>query len=46
MGVRSRRYCLLVDDTVVKIANIEEGVGLENSTADKIMQDLEARKAS
>lgn len=44
MGVRSRRYCLLVDDTIVKIANIEEGGGLETSTADRIMSDMEAGK--
>ncbi|KAG0616406.1 hypothetical protein M758_5G112700 [Ceratodon purpureus] len=46
MGIRSRRYCLLVDDTVVKIANIEEAGGLEVSTADRIMQDLETSKGS
>lgn len=43
MGVRSRRYCLLVDDTIVKIANIEGG-GLETSTADRIMSDLDSGK--
>lgn len=46
MGVRSRRYCLLIDDTIVKIANIEAAGGLETSTADRMMADLEAIKGT
>ena len=46
MGVRSRRYCLLVDDTIVKIANIEAGGALEISTADNMIEDLQAGKGS
>jgi len=29
-------------DTIVKIANIEKAVGLETSTADRMMADVEA----
>lgn len=44
MGVRSRRYCLLIDDTIVKIANIEADGGLEASTADRLVADLKTIK--
>lgn len=44
MGVRSRRYCLYIDDLWVKIANIEEGGALELSTAARIISDLESGK--
>ncbi|CAK9879149.1 unnamed protein product [Sphagnum jensenii] len=44
MGVRSRRYCLLIDDLFVKIANIEEGGALQMSTAKQIMEDLDSGK--
>lgn len=44
MGVRSRRYSLMICDTVVRIANIEEGGGLETSTASRMLKDLNTGK--
>jgi peroxiredoxin len=40
LGVRSRRYALLVDDLVVKTANIEEGGGFEVSSGEAILEAL------
>jgi peroxiredoxin len=33
MGMRSRRYSMLVEDGVVKTLNVEEGTGAEASGA-------------
>ncbi|KAK1303451.1 Peroxiredoxin-2C [Acorus calamus] len=40
LGVRSRRFALLVDDLVVKVANIEEGGEFTVSGADEILSAL------
>lgn len=40
MGTRSRRYSMLVEDGVVKQLNLEEGPGLEVSSADKMLSSL------
>lgn len=40
LGVRSRRFCLLVDDLVVKVANIEEGGAFTVSGAEEILKAL------
>ena len=40
LGVRSRRYALVVDDGVVTQANIEEGGGFEVSDADTVLGQL------
>jgi len=40
MGVRSRRYSMLVDDGVVKVLNLEEGGAFTVSSADDILKAL------
>ncbi|MDP2356330.1 MAG: peroxiredoxin [Beijerinckiaceae bacterium] len=40
MGVRSRRYSMLVEDGVVKTLNIEEGAGAEASGATTMLGQL------
>ncbi|KAG0586155.1 hypothetical protein KC19_2G069000 [Ceratodon purpureus] len=40
LGIRSRRYSLLVDDLVVKIANIEEGGAFAVSGGEDILKAL------
>jgi peroxiredoxin len=40
LGVRSRRYALLVDDGVVKAANLEEGGAFTLSSAEDILAAL------
>lgn len=40
LGVRSRRYSMLVDDGVVRTLNIEEGAGAEASGADNMLKQL------
>lgn len=40
MGVRSRRYSMLVEDCVVKRLNVEEKPGLNVSGGDTILQQL------
>lgn len=40
LGVRSRRYAAVIEDGVVKELAVEEGLGLEASSADKILQKL------
>ena len=44
MGVHSCSYCLFINDTIINIANVEEGGGLKTSTANRIMTDIEADK--
>jgi peroxiredoxin len=41
LGFRSKRYALLVDDLVVKVANIEEGGGFEVSSGEAILKSLD-----
>lgn len=41
LGIRSRRYAMLVDSGVVKKLNLEEGGGLESSTAENMLAALE-----
>jgi len=42
LGIRSTRYALLVDDLVVKVANIEDsGTGFEVSSAEQILKALD-----
>ena len=40
MGVRSRRYSLLVDNLVIKVANIEEGGSFAISGGENILKAL------
>ncbi|KAG6514479.1 peroxiredoxin-2B-like [Zingiber officinale] len=40
LGVRSRRFALLVDDLVVRVANIEEGREVTISSAEEILKVL------
>ncbi len=40
MGLRSRRYSMLVEDGVVKTLNVEEGTGTEASGADNMMKQV------
>lgn len=40
LGVRSRRYAAILEDGVVKELLLEEGPGLENSSADKVLAKL------
>lgn len=41
LGVRSRRYSMLVEDGVVKVLNLEEGGAFTNSGADEILSTLQ-----
>ncbi|NNC54751.1 MAG: peroxiredoxin [Pseudomonadales bacterium] len=40
MGKRSQRYAMIVDDGKVTTLNIEPGAGVEESTAEKILEVL------
>eukprot|EP00245_Coleochaete_scutata_P003230 TRINITY_DN1468_c0_g1_i1.p1 TRINITY_DN1468_c0_g1~~TRINITY_DN1468_c0_g1_i1.p1 ORF type:complete len:241 (-),score=52.33 TRINITY_DN1468_c0_g1_i1:336-1058(-) len=40
LGIRSRRYSMLVDDGVVKVLNLEEGGAFTNSGAEDILKSL------
>ncbi|XP_009774055.1 peroxiredoxin-2E-2, chloroplastic-like [Nicotiana sylvestris] len=40
LGVRSRRYAMLVDDGVVKVLNLEEGGAFNVSSAEDILKTL------
>jgi len=40
LGLRSRRYAMLVDDQVVKVINLEEGGAFTISSADNILEVL------
>ncbi|MCE2491878.1 MAG: peroxiredoxin [Alphaproteobacteria bacterium] len=40
LGVRSRRYSMVVDDGVVSVLNLEEGGAYEVSSAEKILENL------
>lgn len=40
LGVRSKRYSMLVDDGVVKTLNVEEGPGIAASGADNMLTQL------
>lgn len=40
LGVRSKRYSMLVDDGVVKSVNVDEGPGVTNSGADEMLKQL------
>lgn len=40
MGTRSQRYSMIVDNGVVKALNIEEGVGLDVSSAETMLGQL------
>jgi peroxiredoxin len=40
LGIRSRRYAMLVDDGVVKDLNLEEGGAFTVSSADEILANL------
>lgn len=42
LGIRSRRFALLVDNLVVKVANIEEGGEFSVSSAEDMLKALEA----
>nr|CAD1836722.1 unnamed protein product [Ananas comosus var. bracteatus] len=40
LGVRSRRYAMLVDDGVVKVLNLEDGGAFTTSSAEEILKAL------
>jgi len=40
LGTRSQRYSMIVEDGTVTSLNLEEGPGIENSTAEKILEQL------
>lgn len=40
LGLRSRRYAMLVEDQIVKVLNLEEGGAFTVSSADIIMEAL------
>ena len=40
LGMRSRRYAMLVDDGVIKQLNLDEGGGLEKSKAEVILGQI------
>lgn len=40
LGVRSKRYALLVDDLIVKVANIETDGGFDVSSGENILKAL------
>lgn len=40
LGVRSRRYAMLVDDGVVKVLNLEEGGAFTSSSAEDMLKHL------
>lgn len=40
LGVRSRRYAMLVDDGVVKVLNLEEGGAFTFSSAEDMLNAL------
>ena len=40
LGIRSRRYAMIVDNGVVKSVNVEEAAGVEVSGADHILAQL------
>lgn len=40
LGIRSRRYAMLLDDGTVKVLNLEEGGAFTISSADDILQAL------
>jgi peroxiredoxin len=40
MGKRSQRYAMVVDNGVVTTLNVEPGTGVEESTAEKILEAL------
>tara|TARA_A100001037_G_scaffold239170_1_gene218711 strand:- start:11366 stop:11848 length:483 start_codon:yes stop_codon:yes gene_type:complete len=40
LGVRSRRYSMIVDDGVVSLLNLEDGGAFEVSSAEKILEKL------
>ncbi|MGB5325634.1 MAG: peroxiredoxin [Pseudomonadales bacterium] len=40
MGKRSQRYAMIVDNGVVTTLNVEPGTGVEESTAEKILEAL------
>jgi peroxiredoxin len=40
MGIRSQRYSMIIEDRVVKKLNIEDGKGLDVSSAEKILEQL------
>ena len=40
LGIRSRRYSMLVDDGTVKVLNLEEGGGFTISSAEDLLKQL------
>lgn len=41
LGIRSRRYSMLVEDGVVKVLNLEQGGAFTNSSAEEILSSLQ-----
>jgi len=40
LGIRSRRYAMLVEDSIIKVLNLEEGGAFTISSADGILEAL------
>jgi len=40
LGIRSKRYSMIVDDGVITHLNVDEGPGMEVSSAEKILETL------
>lgn len=40
LGTRSQRYAMIIDDGVVSSLNVEQGPGLDVSSAETILQQL------
>lgn len=40
MGVRSKRYAMVVDDLVVKYLGVEEGGEVTSSSAEAVLENL------
>jgi len=45
LGVRSRRYSMLVEDGVVKVLNLEQGGAFTSSSAEEILSSLQKASA-
>lgn len=45
LGIRSRRYSMLVEDGVVKVLNLEVGGAFTNSSAEEILSSLQKANA-
>ena len=40
LGTRSQRYAMIIDDGAVSVLNVEQGPGLDVSSADTVLEQL------